>query len=530
MVNVAAISSGKTTTSGTWWQKAVVYQIYPRSFQDSDGDGVGDIKGIIQRLEYLSWLGIDTLWLSPVYPSPMRDFGYDVVDYTDIDPRFGSLEDFDDLLERAHTLSLRLVLDVIPNHTSDEHPWFIASRQSRENPQRDWYIWHDPAPDGGPPNNWRSVTGGSAWSLDEGTGQYYLHSFLPFEPDLNWRNAAVRSALLDTFRFWLERGVDGLRVDMVDFLIKDAQFRDEPNPDYTFATARRHLNQPDIANPIRAIRKLSDAYPERVMIGEVNPDLKVAQIAAYYGEGDLLQQPFNFGLLKLPFEAATLRDYIRAYERALPRGAWPNYTLGNHDTPRLASRLGQTGARLAALLLLTLRGTPYLYYGDELGLENVPISVEQAQDPWEQREPGRGRDPSRTPLPWDGTLGAGFTTGEPWLPVGNENMQRNVASQQQDSASLLMLYRDLLMIRKRSPALESGDLKIHDGTDEVLTYERTLGDYRMLTLLNLSAIPQQVTLPRNPDGWQGVFSTRTGAISGAVETVTLSPYEGMLLA
>lgn len=524
-----ATSSGQIVTSGTWWQKAVVYQIYPRSFQDSDGDGIGDLKGIIQRLEYLTWLGTDTLWLSPVYPSPMRDFGYDVADYTGIDSRFGSLEDFDNLLERAHTLGLRLVLDVIPNHTSDEHPWFIASRHSRSNPQRDWYIWRDPGPDGGPPNNWRSVTGGSAWSFDERTGQYYLHSFLPFEPDLNWRNAEVRAALLDTFRFWLRRGVDGLRVDMVDFLIKDAQFRDEPNPDYTFAAARRHLNQPDIADPIREIRRLSDAYPERVIIGEVNPDLDVAQIAAYYGKGDLLQQPFNFGLLKLPFEAATLRAYISAYEQALPQGAWPNYTLGNHDTPRLATRLGQDGARLAALLLLTLRGTPYLYCGDELGLENVSIGVEQTQDPWEQREPGRGRDPNRTPLPWDGTPGAGFTTGEPWLPVGDENTRRNVESQQQDSGSLLMLYRDLLTIRKCSPALELGDLKLRGGTREVLIYERTLGNHRMLVVLNLSAIPQQVTPPHKPGGWQSVFSTRTGAKSGAVETVTLSPQEGVLL-
>lgn len=530
-MNESITGLGNRIPTAAWWQKAVVYQVYPRSFQDSSGDGIGDLKGISQRLEYLKWLGVDALWLSPIYPSPMRDFGYDVTDYTAVDPRFGQLGDFDTLLERAHNFGVRVVMDVVPNHTSDEHPWFVAARQSRTHPKREWYLWRDPAPGGGPPNNWRSVTGGSAWSFDGVTEQYYLHSFLPFEPDLNWRNPEVRSALLDTFRFWLARGVDGLRIDMVDFLLKDAQFRNEPDPTYTFATAQRHLNQPELTNALREIRVLSDAYPDRVTIGEVNPKLGVAQIAAYYGEGDLLQQPFNFGLLELPFKAASLRAYICDYEQALPAGAWPNYTLGNHDTPRLASRLGQKEARLAALLLLTLRGTPYLYYGDELGLENVSIRPEQAQDPWEQREPGRGRDPNRTPLPWDDTPGAGFTTGEPWLPTGHSNYGRNVSFQRSDETSLLTLYHNLLALRKRSPALQSGNLTLHGGTQTVLMYERTLGVDRMLVVLNLSVDSQQIVLPRKEGGWCSSFSTKPGGVvvEGA-ETLHLAPQEGAVLA
>ena len=511
-----------------WWKRAVVYQIYPRSFQDSNGDGVGDLAGIVQRLDYLKWLGVDAVWLSPIYPSPMRDFGYDVADYTGVDARFGSLQDFDLLVARSHALNIRLILDVVPNHTSDEHPWFVSSRQSRQHPRRDWYIWRDPLPEGGPPNNWRSVTGGSAWSLDKRTGQYYLHSFLPFQPDLNWRNPKVRLAVLDTFRFWLERGVDGLRIDMVDFLIKDETFRDEPDANYTFPEAKYHLNQPEIVDALREIRQVTDAYPERVAIGEVNPDLNVTQTAYYYGQGDLLQQPFNFGLLKLPFEAAALKAYIRDYERALPSGAWPNYTLGNHDTPRLASRLGQTGGRLAALLLLTLRGTPYLYYGDELGLENVSIPSKQVQDPWEARHPGQGRDRCRTPLPWNGNDKAGFSEGAPWLPIGEENGRRNVDAQREDEQSILLLYRRLIAIRRRSPALLLGDIKVLDSSPVMLMYERVLGSDRMIVALNTGVASERVVLPFKEGGWKSLLSTKADFLRDRLESIDLSSQEGML--
>lgn len=516
------------TDTDVWWKKAVVYQIYPRSFQDSTGDGIGDLTGIVQRLDYLKWLGIDAIWLSPIYPSPMQDFGYDITHYTDIDPRFGSLQDFDRLVERSHALGIRVILDVVPNHTSSEHPWFLASRQSQTSPQRNWYIWRDPKADGGPPNNWRSVTGGSAWSLDELTGQYYLHSFLPCEPDLNWRSADVRLAVASALHFWLSRGVDGLRIDMVDFLVKDATFRDEANAGYTFATAQRHLNQPEVAQTIEEICRVVDAYPDRVAIGEINPGSNVARTVSYYGKAARLQ-PFNFGLLGLPFEAAALKAYIQAYEAALPAEAWPNYTLGNHDTPRLASRLGQPKSRLAALLLLTLRGTPYLYYGDELGLENVVIPSDQIQDAWEARQPGKGRDPCRTPMPWHSESGAGFTQGEAWLPIGDQNKQRNVERQQQDEASLLMLYRCLIAIRQRSPALLSGSLQLLNAPSEVLMYERALGDSQALTIANFSKTSQQIVLPYKASGWQSLLSTQARELFRPGDSFELLPYEGILL-
>lgn len=511
-----------------WWKKAVVYQIYPRSFQDSDGDGIGDLLGIVQRLDYLKWLGIDAIWLSPIYPSPMQDFGYDITNYTNVDPRFGCLQDFDTLVARSHALGIRLILDVVPNHTSSEHPWFLASRQSRTNAKRNWYIWRDPKADGSPPNNWRSVTGGSAWSLDELTGQYYLHSFLPCEPDLNWRSLEVRAAVTATLHFWLQRGIDGLRIDMVDFLIKDATFRDEPNANYTFTTAQRHLNQPGVTQAIKEICQVVESYPDRVAIGEVNPGSNVARTASYYGKGERLQ-PFNFGLLGTPFEAAALKTYIEAYEAALPAQAWPNYTLGNHDTPRLSSRLGQSKSRLAALLLLTLRGTPYLYYGDELGLENVVIPSEKIQDAWEARQPGKGRDPCRTPLPWCNEPGAGFTQGKAWLPIGNQNKQRSVKHQQQNEASLLLLYRRLLAIRKRSPALLSGSLQLLNAPPGVLMYQRSLGRYQTITVMNFSRVSQQVVLPKYASNWQILLSTQTRSSSKATRNIELSPQEGVLL-
>ena len=514
--------------SSPWWQKTVVYQVYPRSFQDTDGDGVGDLKGVTQRLDYLAWLGVGAVWLSPFYPSPMRDFGYDVTDYTDVDPRFGTLEDLDTLIGCAHALGLRVILDVIPNHTSDEHPWFAASRRSRDDPKRGWYLWRDPAPGGGPPNNWRSVTGGSAWTFDEATEQYYLHSFLPFEPDLDWRNPEVGAALLDTFHFWLARGVDGLRVDMVDFLIKDAKFRDEPDPDYIFATSQYHLNRPEIKGVIRDVRAVVDAYPERVLIGEVNPDLEPAQIAAYYGDGDLLQQPFNFGLLSLPFTAKALKQYISAYEQALPPGAWPNYTLGNHDISRLASRLGRGKVRLAALLLLTLRGTPYLYYGDELGIEDVPIPVDQVQDPWEAREPGKGRDPNRTPMRWDDSLHAGFTAGTPWLPVGSSADETSVDAQRNDPLSLLNLYRRLLELRRSQPALLTGAQRLLESPEHVLMYERVASDQRFVIVLNTSECTAQVALPAKRDTWHTLLTT-ADAPARVQLSLELQPFEGVVL-
>ena len=440
-----------------WWQRGVIYQVYPRSFQDSNNDGIGDLPGIVQRLDYFVDLGIDAIWISPIYPSPMMDFGYDVADYCDVAPIFGTLEDFDRLVADAHARGLRLILDWVPNHTSDDHPWFRASRASRDNMRRDWYIWRDPDPDGNPPNNWLSHFGGSAWELDQQTGQYYYHSFLKEQPDLNWRNPAVKEAMCDVLRFWLGRGVDGFRVDVIWLLIKDDQFRDNPpnpgyvpgNPSHTRLLPLYTANRPEVHGIVAEMRAAIDAYPDRVLIGEIY--LPIEQLVSYYGR-DLkgAHLPFNFQLIEATWNAVGIARIIEEYEAALPQGAWPNWVLGNHDKPRIASRIGVAQARVAAMLLLTLRGTPTIYYGEEIGMTNVLIPPEQIQDAAEKNEPGLGlgRDPERTPMPWDRSPFAGFTVGKPWLPLGPDHATVNVAAYRQSSDSILNLYRRLLALRR----------------------------------------------------------------------------------
>ena len=389
-----------------WWREAVFYQVYPRSFQDANGDGVGDLEGVRRRLPYLAeTLGVDAVWLSPFYPSPMADFGYDVADYCGVDPLFGDLEDFDRLLAGCHERGLRLIVDLVPNHTSDRHPWFVESRASRHSPKRDWYVWRHPKPGGGPPNNWQAVFGGAAWEWDGATGQYYLHSFLAEQPDLNWRHPEVRAAMVGVMRFWLDRGVDGFRIDVADFVMKDPELGDDPPPGPGRPRSRAH---PDIHGVFRDTRLLLDEYePPRVAIGEIHED-DLAVWASYYGSGDELHLPFNFSLLHAPWEAEEVRRRVEALEAALLAGAWPNWVLGNHDEPRLATRFGPGAARTAAMLLLTLRGTPTLYYGDELGLPQLEVPPERQQDPFGRRVPGRGRDGCRTPMPWDAGPHAGF--------------------------------------------------------------------------------------------------------------------------
>jgi glycosidase len=363
-----------------WWQTGVIYQIYPRSFQDTNGDGIGDLKGIERRLDYLASLGIDAIWISPIYPSPMADFGYDVADYCGVDSRFGALADFDDLLAQTHARGLKVLLDFVPNHTSDRHPWFVESRSSRDHPKRDWYIWRDAAPDGGPPNNWISDFGGSAWEWDEATRQYYYHAFLKEQADLNWRNPAVQAAMYDVMRFWFDRGVDGFRIDVLWHMVKAADFPDNPpNPAFQPGMGEMHrvlqlhsTDQPEVHGIAADMRAIADSYSamgrgERVLIGEIY--LPVNRLMHYYGwERAGVHLPFNFQLVDAPWEARVLATLIADYEAALPPGGWPNWVLGNHDRPRVAAKRGQAQARVAAMLLLTLRGTPTLYYGDELGL------------------------------------------------------------------------------------------------------------------------------------------------------------------
>ena len=483
----------------TWWQRGIIYQIYPRSFMDSNGDGTGDLPGITSRLDYLEWLGVDAIWISPIFPSPMADFGYDVSDYTNIDPVFGTLQDFDRLLAEAHRRGIRVVLDYVPNHTSDQHPWFVESRASRHNPRRDWYLWRDPAPGGGAPNNWLSAFGGSAWEWDQATDQYYLHTYVKEQPDLNWRNLGVQAAMLDVLRFWFEQGVDGFRIDALRQVGKDEQFRDNP-PNTDWTPDQRPYNsllpvysadRPENLEFVGRFREIADSYPDRVLIGELW--VPIERLVTYYGERGL-HLPFNFHLITTPWTARSISALVDRYEAALPPGAWPNWVLGNHDRSRIASRVGQAQARVAAMLLLTLRGTPTLYNGDEIGMHDVPIPPESVRDPFERNVPGLGlgRDPERTPMQWDARPNAGFSSETPWLPLADDYRRVNVASQRKDPRSMLMLHRTLVELRRTTPALAVGNYRPVYTDDNVLVYEREAGGQRRRVALNLSGSPREI--------------------------------------
>jgi len=485
-----------------WWRHGIFYQVYPRSFQDTDGDGVGDIRGIIERLPYLTRLGVDAVWLSPIFPSPMADFGYDISHYTGIDPLFGTMEDFDELVAASHEAGLKLILDLVPNHTSEQHPWFIESKSSRENAMRDWYIWRDPAPDGGPPNNWLSEFGGSAWTFDEASGQYYYHAFLAQQPDLNWRNPEVREAIYDVMRFWLGKGVDGFRVDVIWHLIKDADFRDNPpNPHYLAGRpphekilTQYSTDQPEVHAVITEMRRVTEEFDDRVLIGEIY--LPLHRLVAYYGN-DLrgAQMPFNFALLSTLWSARSVETIIADYEKALPPGAWPNWVLGNHDRPRIASRVGPAQAGVAAMLLLTLRGTPTLYYGDEIGMRQLTIAPDQVRDPFEKNVPGIGvgRDGCRTPMQWSADRNAGFSTAEPWLPLAHDFARENVASLEADRASILNVYKALIALRRKLPQLVSGSNEPVAAQGDILLFRRRSADGLAVIALNFGAAPAAIT-------------------------------------
>jgi alpha-glucosidase len=504
-----------------WWESGVVYQIYPRSFQDSDGDGIGDLEGIRQRLDYVAGLGIDAIWLSPIFPSPMADFGYDVADYCNVEPMFGDLAAFDALLAETHRRGLKLLLDFVPNHSSTLHPWFVESRSSRDNPKRDWYIWRDPAPDAdgeqGPPNNWTSDMGGSAWEFDPATGQYYLHTFLKEQADLNWRNPEVRAAMTEVLRFWFDRGVDGFRIDVLWHCIKAEGLPDNPlNPAFTpdmgekLKVLQLHsANQPEIHEIAGSFRALADGYGDRLLVGEIC--LPLDQLMTYYGSDKVpgVHLPFNFQLFDAPWEAEVLAKIIGDYEAALPAGGWPNWVLGSHDAPRIAGRLGEAQARVAAMLLLTLRGTPTLYQGDELGIGRVDIPLDRVRDPQDLRQPGLGlgRDGARTPMAWDASPQAGFSSAEPWLPLHHDWPTRNVASQERDDGSMLNLYRRLLELRRRHPALATGDFVLLPSEPDVLQYERRAGGERLLVALNLGSTPRRIRIPADARIAQPLLST-----------------------
>lgn len=527
-----------------WWQKGIIYQIYPRSYQDSNNDGIGDLPGIIQRLDYLKSLNVDAVWLSPIYPSPMADFGYDVANYTGIHPIFGTMDDFDRLLAETHRRDMKLILDLVPNHSSNEHPWFVESRSSRQNPKRDWYIWRDPAPGGGPPNNWLSFFGGPAWTFDPTTGQYYLHQFTPEQPDLNYRHPEVVQAMLDVIRFWLDKGVDGFRVDVIWLLVEDEEFRDEPrNPNWTSGVPHHSLehiytqNLPETRAIIRKMRAVVNGYPGRVLIGEIY--LPTTELVKYYGEDhDEVHLPFNFQLLLLSWNARLIDQAIEAYEELLPEGGWPNWVLGNHDKPRVASRIGAAQARIANMLLLTLRGTPTTYYGEEIGMENVPIPLEFLHDPPAVNQPEIahivGRDPERTPMQWDSSPNAGFTGAGvvPWLPVASNYLERNVAVQDREPDSMLNLYRALTGLRRAEPALSIGSYgPVETEADDVLAYLRTAPNAdSFLVILNFGGNAHTLNLSRvAPEAHIALSSgmVRSGPVDLA--RLFLAANEGLIL-
>lgn len=481
------------------------YQVYPRSYADGNGDGVGDLPGLLDRLDYVAELGVDALWLNPVYRSPMADFGYDVSDHLDVDPVYGTLADVDRLLDAAHDRGLRVVLDFVPNHTSDRHPWFVASRSSRGDAKRDWYFWRDPAPDGGPPNNWVSAFGGPAWTLDTATGQYYLHTFLPEQPDLNWRTPEVERAMLEVARFWLERGADGFRVDVANFVMKDPLLRDNPAaPDRPSAyrplgayDTQVHLhdkNHSDAHDVYRRFRQLLDDYPgDRVALGEIHvfdwPDWRSEFVRYHGGRLDELHLPMDQSLIGLPWSAD---DYARAltdiYD-SLPDGAWPCLMLGSHDERRIAARLGIERARAATLILLTLPATALLYYGDELAMTGPKVPPHLALDRWAAQTPdgALGRDPQRSPMQWTAGENADFCPPDvgPWLPIGDDADTANVAVQRDDPHSMLNLTRRLLRLRSVSPSLTDGDLVLRaDQPTGVLAYERRHTDGDLLVAVN----------------------------------------------
>ncbi|MBR0641336.1 alpha-amylase family glycosyl hydrolase [Plastoroseomonas hellenica] len=520
-----------------WWRHAVIYQVLPSSFQDSNGDGVGDLPGILSRLDHIAALGVTAIWLSPIYPSPMRDGGYDISDFVGVDPSFGTLQDFDRLLAALHARGIRLILDFVPNHSSDRHPWFTESRASRGSQKRDWYVWADPRPDGAPPNNWLSRFGGSAWEFDAATEQYYYHAFLKEQPDLNWRNPALREAMAEVLRFWMRRGVDGFRVDASGVLIEDALLRDDPpNPTASEQTPPPERqkrvftdSRPEAIACLAGLRAVTEDFPDRLLAGEA--DTTTDRAARFYGTPDrpCLQLPLNFGLLDTPWNARSVAAAIDQYLNMVPSHGWPCWALGGHDKIRVAERVGARQARVAAMLHMTLPGTAFFYAGDEIGMRQIPVPPERIRDPFEKLVPGYGlgRDPERTPMRWCPAPKAGFTTGEPWLPIGPEVGTLNVATQAEDPRSMLALYRHLTALRREQPALRGARLEPLRGEDEVVAFRRESEGGAVLVALNLGGSRQSFAFAGES---RVLLSTRLDRVdersSGRME---LRPDEGVVL-
>jgi alpha-glucosidase len=515
------MSQTKQQLGNEWWRGGVIYQIYPRSFQDSNGDGIGDLQGITDRLQYVADLGVDAIWLSPFFKSPMKDFGYDVSDYCDVDPMFGTLDDARMLVARAHALGLKVITDQVLSHTSDQHPWFQESRASRDNARADWYVWADAREDGTPPNNWLSIFGGSAWQWDTRRCQYYLHNFLTSQPDLNFHCPQVQDALLGTARFWLNLGVDGFRLDTVNFYVHDAQLRSNPprgKPDgsdpavtpvnpYAWQWHRYDKSQPENLAFIRRLRSLLDEYPGTTTVGEIGCDHGLVRMAEYTRGKEHLHMAYSFDLLGPNRDARYIHGVLTRFELEA-KDSWASWALSNHDVMRLASRWGGDTPdprllRLSAALQMSLRGSPSIYQGDELGLIEATLAFEQLQDPYgiSMWPEFKGRDGCRTPMPWDSSLPhAGFTVAAPWLPVALEHVDCAASVQESTEGSLLRFYRQLLRWRKTMPALVSGTMTVLPVHDHVVSFLRQMGDETLLCAFNFSNETVTWTLPPQASG------------------------------
>ncbi len=535
---------GVTPNEQPWWQTAVFYQVYPLSFNDSNGDGFGDLPGIIERLDYLSdTLGVDAIWMSPFYCSPMLDWGYDISDHTDVDPTFGTLADARQLIDETHRRGMRIIIDYVINHTSSDHPWFVDSRSSRDADKRDWYVWRDPAPDGGPPNNWVSVFSGPAWTLDEPTGQYYRHSYLPHQPDLNWRNPDVVRAMEDVARFWLDLGVDGFRVDGAHQMMKDPLDRDNPLVPEGYVDPYKDMGEygkfdhlydighEDVHGVHRKLRSVLDEYPDTTSVSEVHV-FDLEGWARYYGAAlDEFHMPFNFHLMVSDWDARSVRRTVESVLAVVPEGTSTNWTLGNHDEHRIMSRLGAHDARLAAMLLLTLPGSVFTYYGDEIGMRQGDIAPDDARDPWGRNVSYLSRDGCRTPMQWTPGPGAGFTTGAPWLPIAADSDVSNVESELADPDSMLNLYGGLLTLRRATPALTSFRFRVRpESDDRVFVFERgsvhagTASD-AVIVALNFSG--DEIELP-GIDG-EVILSTSRHRSHPDAKGLVLAAHEGIVV-
>ncbi|HEU4485286.1 MAG TPA: alpha-amylase family glycosyl hydrolase [Povalibacter sp.] len=524
-------------TQPPWWRGAVIYEIYPRSFNDSNADGIGDLRGIIERLDYVADLGVDAIWIAPFFKSPMADFGYDVSDYRSVDPMFGSMEDFDRLLARAHALGLKVVIDQVLSHTSSEHPWFRESRSSRDNPKADWYVWADPREDGTPPNNWLSIFGGVAWRWEPRRCQYYLHNFLSSQPDLNFHHPQVRAAVLDNLRFWLDKGVDGLRLDAINFCFHDLQLRDNPpkpaqlrtprgfSPDNPYAYQYHHYNntQPENLQFLGELRALLDRYPQVAALGEVSSEDSLATMAEYTS-GQRLHMAYSFELLADEFSAEHIRNTMETLERHMTEG-WPCWALSNHDVRRVITRWGGANppaalANQLLAMLCSMRGSACVYQGEELGLPEAELPFHALRDPygiafWPNF---KGRDGCRTPMPWDETSGAGFSAADPWLPIPAAHRSLCVIRQRSDPRSTLNEFRAFLRWRKSQPALLWGDARAVDIDSRVFAVERTFADHCILAAFNLGTGTVEVNVPELAR-WQQIDGV--GVLAGELRNGSL---------